>query len=207
MAFNAKKFNDNRAFICGNCAKDTNYKKALSGCPHCGYHLFKVATRSGTPTSWDPDRPDPYERMNQRSTDTSKGKGYKMNTPGDEHDMGGSGLGTRFRGGLAPRDWSATSEEYQDQIKEDIPGSNYDLSQSAPEQQDTERYRWFSDPEDALSMTKKVNDDLEGRKSNQPLEGEPNKARAGAEGGSSEGKSNDDSIFSRTNRRIRGIRR
>jgi len=64
---------------------------------------------------------DPYR--NQPPIPADNGDGYKLTTPGDENY--GGGLGTRFRDKQGPRGWSSKSDEYTDQLKNDIPVSTH----------------------------------------------------------------------------------
>ena len=202
-AFNSKKQYDNLTFTCQNCGKSTKYSTACNGCTSCGYDLFKVATRSGTPAAWDLDRlnEDPYVRQKRKSLDpNNRGGGYKLTTPFSEDDIGGSQLGSRMRGALAPKDFSHTSNEYDEQKKNDIPGSNDDLLSNPPMK--TDLGDWFADPEDTLSVSNLHINEQRGQAKSM----ESNLARSRSHN-SRIPAITDDNIFSRVSKRLKGVRR
>jgi hypothetical protein len=161
--FNFNKYASSILLICDKCGYsfDFNHKKA--SCPSCSGVLFKVADRSGTPRIWDRDDfVDPYLRQKQKAKEPGSGHSDKMVSPGDEEGMGGSGLGTRWRGKLSPHDISASDPgEYEQQRKNDIPTSHDDFISNPPRK--TELGGWFADPSDPLSTATNINNALDGR--------------------------------------------
>jgi predicted nucleic acid-binding Zn-ribbon protein len=200
--FNSKQLYSNLVFTCKNCGESTVYKTAYNGCPDCGYDLFKVATRSGTPSTWDKDRQeeDPYLRQKRKAIDPQNGGGYRLNIPFSEDDIGGSQLGSRMRGALAPRDFSTSSDEYDGQMKRDVPGSHDDLLSNPPMK--TDLGDWFADPEDTLSVSNLTVNEQKGQpksiENNLGL-ARLNRSRVPA--------ITDDNIFSRVSKRLKGVRR
>lgn len=201
--FNLKQLYNNLVFTCKNCGKPSTYHTAYNGCLGCGYDLFKVATRSGTPSGWDLDQKeeDPYLRQKRKSLDPqSNGGGYKLTTPFSEDDIGGSELGSRMRGALAPKGFSHTSDEYEGQMKRDIPGSYDDLLSNPPMK--TDLGDWFADPIDTLSVANLHINEEKGQ--DRSLEGNLNKSRLKSD---RKLPGTDDSIFNRTSKRLKGVRR
>lgn len=76
------------SFICVKCNQPS--KTANGGCSYCASTFFRVARHGNVPVIESP-LADPY-----RAHDTQE-DGYKMNTPGDEGSISGSGLGQRWR--------------------------------------------------------------------------------------------------------------
>jgi len=124
--FNVKEFTEKSIFTCDLCGYSASYKVASKGCSRCGNTLFVVATRSGTPNIFDPDKYDPYVRQKQAPFSNNSGDGYNLTRVDDEH-WEGAGLGGRFRGQESPKGFSSFSDEYESQYKKDIPGSHDDL--------------------------------------------------------------------------------
>lgn len=81
---------------------------------------YKIALRGNIERMNDPFK-DPYRK--QSPVPANNGDGYKLNTPGDEGY--GGGLGTRFRGPDAPRGWSSKSDEYDKQMKDNLPTATH----------------------------------------------------------------------------------
>lgn len=198
--FNADHHEFSSPFTCLKCGNRFPYHLASNGCPKCGHYLFKIATRSGTPAAWDKDRPDPYKRQKQDPVDSNQtGSGYKLTTPGDEED-GFGGMGSRFRGGLAPHEYSQTSTEYQDQLKKDLPSEDTNLDH--PPTEGTPLKGWFSDPEDSLSSTQQMNRDMSNT-DQKPLDSQLAKQRTNQ----SLKTRLDDSIFGQLAKKLKGVRR
>lgn len=151
--FNAKKHQKEVHLTCKQCGKHSPYKIAYNGCPYCGHHLFKIATRTGTPVAWDKDRIDPYQRQKQKAGPQNDGSGYKMTIPGE-----GSGYGTRFRGTGGPTGFSESSDEQEDNDRKDLPSEETNIDQ--PPTEGTPQLGWFADPEEALSSTQMMNRDM-----------------------------------------------
>jgi len=124
--FNVKEFTEQSMFTCELCGYTASFKVANKGCSRCGHNLFTVATRSGTPNIFDPDKYDPYARQKAAPFSNNKGDGYNLTRMEDEHWQG-AGMGGRFRGKDAPKDFSSFFEEYEHQYEKDIPGSYDDL--------------------------------------------------------------------------------
>jgi hypothetical protein len=200
--FNLKKLYNNLTFTCKNCGETTAYKIACNGCPDCGYDLFKVATRSGTPSAWDLDRQeeDPYLRQKRKAIDPGSGSGYKLTTPWDEDDIGSTQWGTRARGELFPSDFSETSDDYDPEKAQDVPTSYDTLLENPPLK--TDLGDWFADPIDTLSVLNQHINKPKGQGSS--LEGNLATSRT-----TSDGKPmiTDDSIYSTTSKRLKGVRR
>ena len=148
--FNAKTYYNNTIFTCLKCKKSFAFQRTSDGCLNCGFNLFKIAYR-GTlnPTMWDWDVEDPYLRQKRAPITPGSGKGEKRNTPGDE-EFGG-GLGSRFRNKNAPRDFSMTSDEYKEQLDNDIPASYHTLMENDPIIGEGASDGRFFDPIDPLS--------------------------------------------------------
>ncbi len=156
--FNINKYNKSTFFICKRCSYNITHKKKIESCPQCGYHLFKVADRSGTPRFWDRDDfSDPYLRQRQKGIDPGSGRSQKLVNPFDE-DVGG-GLGTRVRGKGFPSDFSS-EDTYELQKQMDIPGSRDNLLENPPLAESLGGD--FVDPIDALSRMNMENNKDEG---------------------------------------------
>ena len=203
--FNVKKFQKQSVFVCKKCSFETSYIKASGGCPFCGHNLFKVADRTGTPTTFVLDKKDPYLRQKQKpQNDKNDGTGNKLVTPFDEDGFGG-GMGGRFRGaplaGPGPSGFSQTSDEYKDQLKKDLPHEDTNIDH--PPVDDTNPMKgFFSDPEDPLSSTQEMNRNMS-EKSAVPMENQLTKARQ-----SKTLKTRlDDSIYGKTITRLKGVQR
>lgn len=201
-SFNVRKFANNTNFTCQNCGKVTSYYKISAGCHNCGYHFFKVSTRSGTPSGWDWDRmlSDPYRRQRQKSIDPTTEEGYSLVAPDDEDDFGGTGFGQRFRGKDTPRNFSQTSEEYEDQMEKDIPTDPDDLLRNPPTK--TDLGDWFADPEDILSVRGTM--DKAPQDKALSIEG---KLKERQQFGNTFSKELDDSIFGRLTKSLKGVTR
>lgn len=200
--FNAKEFCDSMLLSCERCGYISKFKSASNGCSKCGFHLLKVSHR-GNMEKMNPfyqmDEDDPYIRQKDGPSGQNDGRGSKLTSPADEETSGG--LGTRFRGKLAPRDFSSNSEEtYENQRKEDIPGSYDDLLHNPPLKDDLDG--WFYDPKDPLSTKRQLE---EKRKfPEQSIEGGLRKQRNQDK---RPPRKNDDSIFGRIKRKQKGLKR
>lgn len=152
--FNIKKYKDSKELICSTCGYSMSLRKA-SSCPVCNSSIFRIANRSGTPQMYDMDdnfnnfQYDPYARQKQKGKPSGTGRSDKLNTPGDEE--GWSGLGTRWRGKDAPKDVSS-SDEYEEQLKDDIPTSHDTNIDNEGPGYKTDLQSWFADPSDPLSV-------------------------------------------------------
>jgi hypothetical protein len=140
---------------------------------------------------------DPYKRQRQKSVGVGDGSGNKLTTPGDEADMGGSGFGSRFRGPNAPRNYSESEE---DDTKPDIPSSHDDFINNPPRKEDLGN--WFTDPEDPLSVFNRMNERM--ANPDRSLEGELAGSRIVDKSNSLK---QDDSLFNRLSKRLKGVRR
>jgi len=195
-SFNFSKFEKSAIFTCTKCGCQSDYALAIKGCCTCRHHVFKVSTRTGTPTAWDLDRPDPYIRQKQKAVRPNDGQGYKLTAPADESQSGG--FGTRFRGSLSPRDFSEHENDYDEQYKNDLPSEDTNLDH--PSTEGTPMQGWFADPQDPLSAAQELNRDMSGKETGS-LDSKLKKKRTDQ----SLRVRLDDSIFGKTVQKIQGI--
>lgn len=198
--FNIKKYIEETLFICSSCGNSVPYKQAYFGCKKCHGSSFKVAHRGNYPRTHplnQLDEGDPYARQNDDGASSNNGRGGNLTRPGNEETSGG--LGTRFRGTGSPTDFSRNSDDtYENERKQDIPGSHDDLLHNPPIKDDLGG--WFYDPEDPLSTLSEITEDQ--KYPRQSLEGNLRKSR---HAGNSLKRINDDSIFSRISKKQHGV--
>lgn len=90
QTFNLNQFDNQVAFICDHCGRETNFRLASKGCSLCGGSIMKISYRGTlTPTIDDPDSPN--------RTDPYKEKNLHRVRPGDEGGMGESAFGPKDR--------------------------------------------------------------------------------------------------------------
>lgn len=110
------------------------------------WYRKKLAYRGNIPKAWDID---------ERMRDPYRPRKDTLTMPGDEDISGG--LGTRARGKDYPSDFSADSDMYDEQKKNDIPGEEVIMDLPAWEGIPAGA---LADPEDGISLNRQVMEDL-----------------------------------------------
>ncbi len=145
------------SYTCHGCGKTVDYLTAKSGCSNCPSSLFKVSRRgTGWPEAFTFDKKDPYKT--EYTPGDGQGFDGPLMTPGDEDTQGG--MGTRFRGEHAPRNFQS-NDEYEKQRKKDIPYSDHMfVGQPKPQIGEGVNDGTFYDPDSPLSTERMVSDEL-----------------------------------------------